>query len=34
MKTVNTLLITRNHKVEKALVAAEKNDLKLINKRQ
>ena len=32
MKTVNPLIIPRNHKVEEALVAAEKNDLKLINK--
>ena len=31
MKTVNPLIIPRNHKVEEALEAAEKNDLKPIN---
>ena len=32
MKTVNPLIIPRNHKVEEALEAAEKNDLKPITK--
>ena len=31
MKTVNPLIIPRNHKVEEALEAAEKNDLKPTN---
>ena len=31
MKTVNPLIIPRNHKVEEALEAVEKNDLKPIN---
>ena len=32
MKHNNPLVIPRNHKVEEALKAAEKNDFKLINK--
>ena len=32
MKNNNPLVIPRNHKVEEALEAAEKNDLKPINK--